>query len=200
MAGVPPTPHNTPAQTGGEPSGKDAGRGSRKEARAVRGTVRDPYFGRSRLALAMAGYALGVGHEELISPTRSRARVALARQIGMYLTHVVWGVSLARVAALFGRDRSTVSYACAGIEDRRDDPLFDTALGVMEAALLHVAPRRGDIAPGDLRSSEAACRQAGATMRGRTLPGLAPPDRLPPPAAEHPYAEEDAPSHEGGGE
>lgn len=43
----------------------------------------------------------------------------------MYLSHVVLGRSLVEIGEIFGRDRTTVSYACALIEDMRDDPQFD---------------------------------------------------------------------------
>jgi hypothetical protein len=44
-------------------------------------------------------------------------------------------MSLARVGAAFGRDRSTAAHACHMVEDRRDDPAFDMLLDEMEAAL-----------------------------------------------------------------
>jgi chromosomal replication initiation ATPase DnaA len=53
----------------------------------------------------------------------------------MYLTHVVYGRSLAEVGAAFGRDRTTVSYACGLIEDQRDDPHFDREVDRLEAIL-----------------------------------------------------------------
>ena len=50
----------------------------------------------------------------------------------MYLTHVSCGLSLTEVGHIFARDRTTVAHACAVIEDRRDDPVFDRALELME--------------------------------------------------------------------
>jgi chromosomal replication initiation ATPase DnaA len=35
-------------------------------------------------------------------------------------------------ARAFGRDRSTVSYACHRIEDEREDPAFDERLDALE--------------------------------------------------------------------
>ena len=58
--------------------------------------------------------------------------VALARQVAMYLAHVVCGLTLTDTGRLFGRDRTTVAHACCVIEDRRDDPLFDRALDLLE--------------------------------------------------------------------
>jgi hypothetical protein len=74
----------------------------------------------------------GVGQEDLRRITRGRAKVALARQVAMYLAHVVCGLTLTDTGRLFGRDRTTVAHACCVIEDRRDDPLFDRALDLLE--------------------------------------------------------------------
>lgn len=74
----------------------------------------------------------GVGQEDLRRITRGRANVALARQVAMYLAHVVCGMTLTDTGRLFGRDRTTVAHACGVIEDRRDDPLFDRALDLLE--------------------------------------------------------------------
>jgi hypothetical protein len=73
----------------------------------------------------------GVGPEDLRCMTRGRANVALARQVAMYLAHVVCGMTLTDTGRLFGRDRTTVAHACGVIEDRRDDPLFDRALDLL---------------------------------------------------------------------
>ena len=74
----------------------------------------------------------GVGQDDLRRITRGRANVALARQVAMYLAHVVCGMTLTDTGRLFGRDRSTVAHACGVIEDRRDDPLFDRGLDLLE--------------------------------------------------------------------
>jgi hypothetical protein len=50
----------------------------------------------------------------------------------MYLAHVALGQPLTRVAAGFGRDRSTVAYACRRIEEQRDNAAFDAALAGLE--------------------------------------------------------------------
>lgn len=68
----------------------------------------------------------------LLQPNRGRARVALARQVAMYLAHVGCELSLTAVGRLFGRDRSTVAHACKRIEDERDRPQFDCAVAMME--------------------------------------------------------------------
>jgi len=59
----------------------------------------------------------------------------------MYLAHVGGGLPMTEVGRMFARDRTTVSHACAVIEDRRDDPNFDRALAVLEFALTANATR-----------------------------------------------------------
>lgn len=89
---------------------------------------------RARLASSLSGYVFGVDQTDLYAPTRGVQAVSLARQVAMYLTHVSFGLSLARVANAFVRDRSTVAHACHLIEDRRDDPAFDDMLEALEIA------------------------------------------------------------------
>ena len=70
--------------------------------------------------------------ERLRQPTRGEARIALARQVAMYVSHVSCGLSLTEVGELFARDRTTVSHACSVIEKRRDDAGFDRAIERIE--------------------------------------------------------------------
>lgn len=72
---------------------------------------------------------------EMRAPTRRTAPVALARQVAMYLMHVVFGLSLSAVGRYFGRDRTTAAHACRQIEDRRDDPMFDALIDRLEFAV-----------------------------------------------------------------
>lgn len=68
----------------------------------------------------------------LDGPSRGVARVALARQVAMYLAHVVGRIEYAEVGRLFGRDRTTVTHACAVIEDLRDNAKFDRTMDLLE--------------------------------------------------------------------
>ncbi len=77
----------------------------------------------------------GIAYKDLRRTTRGRAKVALARQVAMYLAHVGCGLSLTATGRLFERDRTTVAHACGVIEDRRDDPIFDRALDLLEWAV-----------------------------------------------------------------
>ena len=72
-------------------------------------------------------------------PTRGRSRVAFARQVAMYLAHVAFGLTLTTVGRAFNRDRTTVSHACALVEDARDDPEFDRTLELLEAIVKRLA-------------------------------------------------------------
>lgn len=71
----------------------------------------------------------------LLHRQRREAEIAAARMLAMYLVHVVLGRSYSEVGATFGRDRTTVSHACARIEDQRDDPRFDAEVAALEAAI-----------------------------------------------------------------
>lgn len=75
----------------------------------------------------------------LAHPTRGRSRVAFARQVAMYLAHVTFGLTLTTVGRAFGRDRTTVSHACALVEDARDNPELDRTLELLEAIAKHLA-------------------------------------------------------------
>ncbi|HEX2843338.1 helix-turn-helix domain-containing protein [Hyphomicrobium sp.] len=91
---------------------------------------------------AAIGEVFGVAHVELSRQSRGKAPVALARQAAMYLAHVSCGLNLTDVGLIFSRDRTTVAHACAVIEDRRDDPVFDRALELMEWIVPTLVGRR----------------------------------------------------------
>jgi len=85
--------------------------------------------------------------QDLCAATRRSPRAAFARQVAMYLAHVVCGLSLTEVGALFARDRTTVAHACVVVEDRRDDADLDGRLEHLERAVVSLinalAWRRG---------------------------------------------------------
>lgn len=89
----------------------------------------------ARLAADVASYALNVPVEDILDLRRGAANAAFARQVAAYLCHVGFEMSLARIAHAFGRDRSTIAYACHAIEDRREDAQFDLWIGALEAML-----------------------------------------------------------------
>ena len=107
------------------------------------------YFSRHECTPLSTGLARGVVEQavavafqvplhELHARTRRKARIAFARQVAMYLTHVACGITLTEVGMLFGRDRTTVAYACRIVEDRRDDTVFDTSLDHLETAIVRL--------------------------------------------------------------
>ena len=65
-------------------------------------------------------------------PTRGQYRIALARQVCMYVAHVACGMSLTDVGRMFERDRTTAAHACSVVEGRRDDADFNRALDLVE--------------------------------------------------------------------
>lgn len=85
--------------------------------------------------IALVSREKGVPIRLLMHRSRCRVPAARARQLAMYLAHVVLGLSLSEIGELFGRDRTTVSYACALIEDMRDDQSFDDEVSELERCL-----------------------------------------------------------------
>lgn len=89
----------------------------------------------------IAAALFNVSGKELRQSGRSGLGVSRVRQIAMYVTHVVLGLSMNEVGIGFGRDRTTVLHACHLIEDMRDDADFD-AIVVMTERVAHAALRR----------------------------------------------------------
>ena len=92
---------------------------------------------RAAVAIALAAAAVGAPADTIVSGAR-QPQVAFARQVAMYLAYVGFGMSLGRVAAAFGRDRSTIAQACRAMEDRRDEPGFDSWMEALETALASI--------------------------------------------------------------
>jgi len=94
-------------------------------------------FYRRRLveaALQLSSSVCDVSYADVAALKRNAA-IAFARQLAMYLCHVVGDMSLRDVATEFGRDRTTVSHACHAIEDRRECPIFDRQIDHLEREL-----------------------------------------------------------------
>jgi hypothetical protein len=103
---------------------------------------------RMRLVIELAvTQVFGVEHGALERVTRGIAKVALARQVAMYLAHVGCGLSQAAAGKLFGRDRRTVAHACLIIEDRRNNLKFDCALKLLEWMVPALVLRPGPFLP-----------------------------------------------------
>jgi len=80
--------------------------------------------------------AFGAHNSGLWDRHRGDASIALARQVSMYLAHVVCGLNFTQIGVAFRRDRTTVSHACCVVEDRRDDQNFDRKLDTLEHGIL----------------------------------------------------------------
>ena len=80
---------------------------------------------------------------ELRAPGRGTRSVARVPQIGMYTAHVVLQLPMAEVGRAFGRDRSTVTYACHLVEDLREDRDFEEIVSAVERVVKTVLDRYG---------------------------------------------------------
>ena len=93
----------------------------------------------------IAAALFNVSGRELRRPGRSTLDVTRVRQIAMYVGHVVLRLSMSDVGKGFGRDRTTVLYACHLIEDMRDDADFDRIVATMERVTGAAFRERGTI-------------------------------------------------------
>jgi len=93
-----------------------------------------------RLTAGVVAYAFDLDGQGILAAGRGNQDLARARQVAMYLAHVSFGMSLARVATAFGRDRSTVAHACHLVEDWRENAEFDLWLDRLEMSLGILAP------------------------------------------------------------
>lgn len=99
---------------------------------------RDPVgpTAQARLAEVVAAATAGLQARSLRGPGRGGRAATQARQLAMYLAHVVFGLSLSRVGICFGRDRTTVRHACRLVEDERDDDRREFGLAALECGLV----------------------------------------------------------------
>jgi chromosomal replication initiation ATPase DnaA len=94
---------------------------------------------RAYLAAALVAYTLGLRTEQILNAERRSTAISRARHVAMYLVYAGMGLSLARVARAFGRDRSTVAHACRQIESLRDDDDYDLWIEQLTVGLVSVA-------------------------------------------------------------
>ncbi|MEQ8600867.1 MAG: helix-turn-helix domain-containing protein [Devosia sp.] len=92
-----------------------------------------------RHAANLVAHHASVDISMIFHTSRCGITAARARQLAMYLAHVVLGESLTDIGLAFGRDRTTVSYACNLIEDMRDDVAFDREVTDLEMRLQTLA-------------------------------------------------------------
>lgn len=111
----------------------EAGKGRRESPAPAQRAASAPVGTRLRCLIEdIVSDVFAIEPEQLRRATRGQARIALARQVAMYIAHVGSGMSLTEVGRLFDRDRTTVAHACAVVEVRRDDPAFDEAVVLLE--------------------------------------------------------------------
>ncbi len=92
---------------------------------------------RAARIVELVSAAHGVSPAEMLSRRRCSTEVTVARQLAMYLVHTLLGLNYQEVGALFGRDRTTVSHACARTEDRREEKSpFELDVAAIELALV----------------------------------------------------------------
>lgn len=72
------------------------------------------------LVIDVVSGARGISRRQILGRRKSM-RIVTSRQLAMYLVHTMLGRTYLETAHVFGRDRTTVSHACARIEDMRDD-------------------------------------------------------------------------------
>lgn len=96
-----------------------------------------------QITMKFVSLVFSVELKALDGPSRGLAKVALARQVVMYLMHVACRLSLADVGRICCRDRTTVRHACAVIEDRRDEPVFDQTIAMLEEIVRHSVAAAG---------------------------------------------------------
>lgn len=100
------------------------------------------------VVIHLVALATGISPREILDTKRAGSDAARARWLAVYLTHVGFSIPLARVAAAFGRDRTTVSYAVHQVEDWRDDAAFDVALTALEACVGTIPAEVTPLLPG----------------------------------------------------
>jgi chromosomal replication initiation ATPase DnaA len=101
--------------------------------------VTESVFLRAGIAQIVVAHAYGIAVDDIRAARRGVPQTALARQVAMYLTHVVFSIRVSDVARSFGRDRSTCFHAIQKVEDLRDDPELNRMLGWLETTLRGVA-------------------------------------------------------------
>ncbi|CAN5365609.1 hypothetical protein BH10PSE9_BH10PSE9_08510 [soil metagenome] len=106
--------------------------------------------GPCRFLESLVSAAFGLKPAALRERRRGTGRVALARQIAIYLAHTRLGLNYTASGALFGRDRTTAAHAVRKIEERRENLILDSMLDCLERSV-DIWPRSLGGAAGDGR-------------------------------------------------
>lgn len=84
---------------------------------------------------ALAAMFYGVSSGDFEAHTRHERRINEARQLGMYLANTCLSVDYEEIGRVSRRDRTTVRYSIERVEDRRENPQFDSVLVVFETLI-----------------------------------------------------------------
>lgn len=84
---------------------------------------------------ALAAMFYGVSSEDFEAHTRHERRINEARQLGMYLANTCLSVDYEEIGRVSRRDRTTVRYSIERVEDRRENPQFDSVLVAFETVI-----------------------------------------------------------------
>jgi len=82
--------------------------------------------------MVLSAAIFNVSGNDLRRTGLSTTSVARVREIGMYVAHVILGLTMTAIGRGFGRDRTTVQHACHLVEDMRDDEEFDQIVKMVE--------------------------------------------------------------------
>lgn len=85
-----------------------------------------------RLVSRCVAGSYGLDVDEVIAGCRSDTMTFQARQVSIYLLYTILSYRLREIGAYFGRDRTTMGYACRQVEDLRDCKAFEQRLLVLE--------------------------------------------------------------------
>ncbi|MFL5238020.1 MAG: helix-turn-helix domain-containing protein [Rhizomicrobium sp.] len=99
-------------------------------------TAKTDRKGEIGLAQAVAAHAYGLSLRDMERRNRDAGR---ARQVAMYLAHVVLRLGLRETARGFGRNHMAVAHACRRIEEAREDPAFDRTVEWLETLVRRAA-------------------------------------------------------------
>jgi hypothetical protein len=91
-----------------------------------------------RIVTQLTRELLSLSSRAMVKNTDLRRPNAHVLQISMYICHVVLRMSLSEIGQAFGKHRTTVSYACHTVEDRRDDASYDQFVSTVERIVLSI--------------------------------------------------------------
>lgn len=95
-------------------------------------TLTSEQSARCRAIVGIVARDTGIPVDAFVAASRCGVKTARARQLAMYLCHVLAGLTMTQVGLFFRRDRTTVAHACALIEDARDDRPMDSRIQALE--------------------------------------------------------------------